>query len=225
MQPPLRARRSRAAAISAPTAPPANTKPAHGNSVKIVNSPNGRMYHCSHSGSASTAGAIRTIGVTIAIAVAIAAYHATRAAAVRASPQTRPATAIAGPMMLRMSTRNSVTGWLPGVMMNPCRRKRKARMKISRPRRQIISTAARRLPVRSAVRVAASTTARPGEPEKQRRGEAAEHGRVAKRDRRCDRRAQTRPRVDGVRLDHQQHGDAARPVDVGAPMAGRHAWW
>src|SRR3954468_4389249 len=64
-------------------------------------------------------------------------------------------------MTLRMSTRNSVTGWLPGVITNPCSRKRKPRMKISSPRRQIISAAARRLPLRSAARVAASTTPRP----------------------------------------------------------------
>ena len=55
-------------------------------------------------------------------------------------------------------------------------------MKISRPRRQIISTAARRLPVRSAARVAASTTARPGQPQEERRRKAAEHSGVAKRD-------------------------------------------
>ena len=127
----------------------------------MVNSPAGRAYHCSQSGSASTACDARTIGVTMANAAAIAAYQNTRAAAVPARPHTSPATAMAGPMMFRMSTRNSVTGWLPGVMMNPCSRKRKPRMKISRPRRQIISDATRRLPVRSAARVAASTTARP----------------------------------------------------------------
>jgi hypothetical protein len=103
-------RSSRAAAIRAPTAPPAKTNPAQGNSVKIVNSLNGRTYHCSDSGSASTAVVERTIGVAIASAVAIAAYQITRVRVVAASPQTIPATAIAGPMMLRMSTRNSVTG-------------------------------------------------------------------------------------------------------------------
>src|SRR6185503_6813874 len=40
-------------------------------------------------------------------------------------------------------------------------RKRKARMKISRPRRTIAAAAGARLPVRSAVRVADRTTARP----------------------------------------------------------------
>ena len=68
------------------------------------------MYHCSQSGHASMVGEARTIGVAIANVAARHAYQNTRAAGRPASPQTIPAIAIAGPMMLRMSTRNSVTG-------------------------------------------------------------------------------------------------------------------
>ena len=55
------------AAISAPAAPPAKTKPAHGKSVKVVKSPAGRRYHCTQTGSAPTRLVVRTSGVTIAM--------------------------------------------------------------------------------------------------------------------------------------------------------------
>src|SRR5207237_252162 len=69
-------------------------------------------------------------------------------------PQTSPANTIAGPMMLRMSTRKSVSRSLPGLSTNAWIRNRNARTKISRPRREIVSTAARRLPVRRTVAAA-----------------------------------------------------------------------
>ena len=39
----------------------------------MVKSPNGRMYHCNHSGHASIAGEARTIGVAIANTAAMIA--------------------------------------------------------------------------------------------------------------------------------------------------------
>src|SRR5687767_6235486 len=84
---------SRAAAMSTPTAPPANTKPAHGNSVKFVRSPAGLRYHCAPIGSAFTHPAIRTSGVDIAKAMASDAYARLAATALLESPQTRPAAA------------------------------------------------------------------------------------------------------------------------------------
>ena len=98
---------------------------------------------------------------------------------------------IAGPMMFRMSTRNSVTGVTARVTMNPCRRNRKARMKISRPRRQAISTPRARPLLRRAARCRSGRSARPrrrqhdGEsrqPQKERRRKAAEDRGVAIRD-------------------------------------------
>src|SRR5206468_5368296 len=53
-----------------------------------------------------------------------------------------------------------------------------------------------------------------GQPEKQRRRESSEDRGIAKGSR--SPHVEARPRVGRVRLDHQQHGDAARPVDVGA---------
>ena len=55
--------------------------------MNVVNSPDGRRYHCSHVGSASTSDAARTIGVTIATNVAMIANAITRVAAVRVASQ------------------------------------------------------------------------------------------------------------------------------------------
>ena len=74
---------------------------------------------------------------------------------------TSPDTAIAGPMTFRMSTRNSVTGELPGLMMNAWSRKRNARMKISAPRRTTASAPALRRPVFVRTRSAESTRPSP----------------------------------------------------------------
>ena len=51
----------------------------------------------------------------------------------------------------------------------------------------------------------------------------AENIRVAEHRRRT--RGRPCPGVEGVRLDHQQDRDPARPVDVRASMGGRHARW
>ena len=132
----------------------------------------------------------------------------------RDRPRQSRAATIAGPMMLRMSTRNSVTRWLPGLTMNAWTRKRNARMKITRPRRHdpLDRAGAAAGPLGRPRRGEHDRQAR--EPEEQRRGEAAEDRRVAVDDAVLVGRA--RPRVRGVRFDHHQHGDAARPVDVGA---------
>ena len=100
-------------------------------------------------------------------------------------------------------------------MMNPCSRNRNPRMKISRPRRQIASTAAPRLPVRCARARRGEDDGEAGEPEKQRRRKSAEHrwrrgtrssgGRSAASTRRC---------VCASIIS--EHRDAARPVDVRA---------
>ena len=155
---------SRAAAISAPTAPPANTNPAHGNSVN-----DGELADRAHvplqpqRQRDRPACAARTIGVDHRERRGERRGQ-TRSARRRAAASAphQPAATIAGPMMLRMSTRNSVTGVAAGVTMNAWRRNRNARMKISRPRRHD-----RRRPRRGGCRsarrsrVAASTTASP----------------------------------------------------------------
>lgn len=144
-----------------PQAAPAKTNPAQGNKVNVVRSPAGFMYHWNQSGRASTIAAVQTTGVSSAAVAATAAYQRTRALVLAPAAQTRPAATIAGPMTLRMSTRNIVTGWLPGLTMNACTRKRSARMKISRPRRQIVRTTAPRLSKVRASRVADSATPSP----------------------------------------------------------------
>ena len=110
---------------------------------------------------------------------------------------TRPAATIAGPMTLRMSTRKIVTGWLPGLTMNACSRKRKARMKISRPRLQIARTAAPRLSRGSRAGAPPTGPRQSGQPQKQRRRESAQHNRPAERCRLPVGRA--RPGVGRVR--------------------------
>src|SRR5207245_8330687 len=107
--------------MSAPTPPPLKTKPVQGNSVNVVKSPAGRRYHWIQIGTASTSGVARTIGVTIAVTSAANANAVTRAAVVVAATQITAATAIAGPITFRMSTRKSVTGWIPGLTTNDCR--------------------------------------------------------------------------------------------------------
>ena len=64
-----------------------------------------------------------------------------------------------------------------------------------------------------------------GQPQEQRRRKPAEHCHVAERRRAANDRTQAGPGIGGVRLDHQQHRNAARPVDVRASMGGRHDWW
>jgi hypothetical protein len=60
--------------------------------------------------------------------------HPRAHAAVDPIAHTSAATAIAGPMTFKMSTRNSLSGVLGGLTMNACRRKRNASRKISTPR-------------------------------------------------------------------------------------------
>src|SRR5215475_7648250 len=157
----LRRAASPTAAISAPQAAPANANPIHGNPVNVVLSAAGRMYHCTHVGRFETKPAVRRSGVTIVDAVASAAYAATSAVVDSVRSHTRPTATIDGPRMFRMSTRNNVTGWAPGLRTNACRRNRKARMKISSPRQQTFSAAAARDRPRRTLDAAASGTASP----------------------------------------------------------------
>src|SRR3954470_2292770 len=85
-----------ATAISAPTAAPANTNPAHGNSVKVVRSPTGLTYHCNQVGRVATSGLDRTIGVSSAAAAAAAPSSAARPAADDAAPHSSAAATIDG---------------------------------------------------------------------------------------------------------------------------------
>src|SRR5580765_485295 len=102
--------RSRAFAIRTPTAAPANANPIQGNAVNVVLSAAGRTYHCIQTGSTETNAVVLTSGVVIATAVAQAEYATTSAGVDSKHIHSRPHPTIAGPMMLRISTRNNVIG-------------------------------------------------------------------------------------------------------------------
>ncbi len=123
-------------------------------------------------------------------------------------------------MMFRMSTLSSDTSGLPGLTMKDCARKMKASAKILEAAAHQCEAGA--TPV-AGPRFALFRRQRQGQtsqPEKQRSGGAAEDIQVAERHGvvfglQC-------PRVEHVGLNHDEDGDAARPVNVGAPdAAGR----
>ena len=138
----------------------------------------------------------------------------------RAPRSGRPAT-MAGPMMLRMSTRKMEIGQPPGLRRNAWTRKMNARMKISSPRCTMLSHAVRRLAraPRGPFRRQHERHAR--QPQKQWRGESADDRQVAKGGGRSFSRQ--RPGVEDVRQDHDQHGEATRPINGPPPLNRRPA--
>ena len=78
--------------------------------MNVVLSAAGRMYHCIHTGSAEMNAAVLTSGAAIATAVAQTEYATTSAGVDSKHIHSRPHPTIAGPMMLRISTRNNVIG-------------------------------------------------------------------------------------------------------------------
>ena len=135
----------------------------------------------------------------------------TRARAVRNTPHSVAARTIDGPMMLRMSTFSIVHAgaWL---RTKDWKRKTKASRKISRPRRWTARTAARVSPRAPRLRAGRHRDGDAGEKQEQRRAEPAEDQRLAEGARPPVRDA--RPAVDDVRLDHDEHGDAAQHVEI-----------
>ena len=90
--------------MTSPTAAPANRKPLHGKIVKFVRPGVGRKYHSTGSGNQSSSHVVRTMGVTIAMLTAIAENSSVRRLFDFTKLPANAASAIAGPITLRIST-------------------------------------------------------------------------------------------------------------------------
>ena len=130
----------RALSSHSPTAHPASTNPAQGNSVKVVAPAAGRRYRSSGSGSTASRPALRTTGVSMAAAAAAAASSSARGRPWRARAQSAAAATIDTPMTLRMSTLRIVCS-PPPLMSHACIRNSNASPRICQPRRRARATA------------------------------------------------------------------------------------
>ena len=136
-------------------------------------------------------------------------------------PQRSAAAIIAMPITLRMSTFRKLMS-APQPSSCDCRRNRNASAKTCSPRSRAIDAAAA-WPTFAARADAAIDKRQPGEEQEQRRRQAGDEDRDH-----VERAAAilgARPRVGDVRADHDDHGDAAQPVEIDLTLQERPRSW
>ena len=180
--------------------------------MKVPLPGSGLKYHSSGSGHADSHPASRMAGVDIAMSAAPADRARARRKRVPGRRQTQAAATIAGPMMFRMSTLSRPAG----VREPPERVGLEAEQKrVEKNLPAATFDEPGRLNRRAAPAHLRSGAQRDGDTGHEQEGwrrHAAQHHQPAVRG--AGLLVRQGPRVEGVRLDHHEHGEAPQPVQI-----------
>ena len=201
-----------AASISTPTKAPARTSAVHGKDHETAEAGDRNDVGQDRRRQKRRAAASGRAASRSAVAAVAAAKISARARLEVPSRQSSAATTIDGPMMLRMSTLNRSVGRCDHPRIQAWSRKRKASAKTSSPRRTTAFAAPLRLPVLRSFDPADNATATPA----RKRNSVVPPPPMIISTRKAEpsRSGAAGPAVEQVSVDHQQHGDAAQPVEM-----------